>query len=245
MKKNILIFIGLVVAISVIAVIYIFFPEKEEQEQFESLVPDNPSVINLYNMANPSNDIISIGDVLRKNTFSNEFILGTAFVNFLKNHPNHVGIISEDDINLEIHKIFGTITYAHDSGYIISDYLCAFKYDKANHSYSIIKGCTGSEDSTLIRKVVSAKKSSTEYIITEKLILVKKEVDETEPLNKKITYKIYNDVDEGKLLKSYSLNDGEEEKTVSLDDYLNDASTYEYHFVFDGENFVYKSIKRV
>ena len=30
-----------------------------------------------------------------------------------------------------------------------------------------------------------------------------------------------------------------------INNYLDEASTYQYHFVFDGENFVYQSIEKV
>ena len=36
-----------------------------------------------------------------------------------------------------------------------------------------------------------------------------------------------------------------EEKDVEMDDYLEEAETYEYKFEFDGESFVFKEIKKI
>ena len=33
--------------------------------------------------------------------------------------------------------------------------------------------------------------------------------------------------------------------TISIEDYIEEASTYEYHFEFNGENFIFKSFEKV
>ena len=95
--------------------------------------------------------------------------------------------------------------------------------------------------------MVSAKKNETEYILTEKLIYVKsnwEDVIDTE--EKKATVKVYADINESKLIDEISYEwEKEDEPSITVQDYLDEASSYEYHFVFDGENYVYQKLEKV
>ncbi len=247
MKKYIGYFIVLILCVGCGFGIYFFLQTKpkEEKSEFQDVVITDPAIQLLYERANPSDSVISLGDVYKKGTFSNEFILGAAFVDFLRNHPNDL-VVSEENINESVHKIFGDITYAHDSGYIVSPYLCAFRHNVGEKSYTYLKGCDGSLNSYLSRKIVSAIKSETEYIITEKLVYVKSNWDEVINTDQKnAVVKVYSDINETKLINEISyLWESEEEPKIKVDDYLDSASTYKYHFVFDGENFVYKKLEK-
>ena len=86
------------------------------------------------------------------------------------------------------------------------------------------------------------KKSATEYILTEKMIVIRKSQNEEE---KKQTIKIYKDIEESVLLKEITLDTDETLPDINLEDYIENASTYEYHFKFDGENFVYQKLEKV
>ncbi len=246
-KNNILLLLIVFFVGGILLGMYLFYPnEKKEIPEFEELRVNDPAVTALYEMANPTDSVLSLENVYKKNGFSNEFILGCAFVNYLKSHPNEE-VIPEENISFTIHQIFGDITFAHDSGYIVSDYLCAFKYDKGTKSYTYLKGCDGSLNSYLSRTLVSAKKSEDEYILTEKLIYVKSNWDSViDTEEKEATVSIYSDLNSSHIIDEVSyLWETETEPTINVAEYLDKASTYEYHFVFDGENFVYKDLVKV
>jgi len=239
--KKIGIIIFVIVIIGVLF-LYFFLPEKKVEEKFEPLNITDERVLSLYEMANPSNDYSSLQNIYQKRTFTNEFILGSAFVSFLKEHKNHTGEIKEEEISQYVKKIFGNINFAHTSGFIVADELCKFKYNKNKNSYDYSIGCASSINNEIKRKLISAKKSATEYILTEKMIVIRKSQNEEE---KKQTIKIYKDIEESVLLKEITLDTDETLPDINLEDYIENASTYEYHFKFDGENFIYQKLEKV
>ncbi len=236
MKKILLGFIAFCV-LGVIIIGYYFLTSNNETEtSFSDLDVNDEVVLKLYQRVNPSDDYSAMSDVYKKGTFSNQFILGTSLVALLTNSPDST-VVKEEDVNLMVKQIFGSITYAHESGYMINNSFCAFQYDKTNHQYTFVKGCENSSV-TLLRKIVKASKSDTEYIITEKLIVVEQNVDEQ--TNETIT-KLYKDINRTSLIEMSNYNNS----IVNIDDYLEKASTYEYYFEFDGESFVYRNLKKV
>ncbi len=242
MKKNII--LTLIIAACVIGGFW-YFSKQEVKEEFKEISINDEIVKNLYAMANPSKDYTSLKDVYLKNTFTNDFILGSGLVSILKEKP--LEKISEEEMNLAINKIFGNITFAHNSGYMIAPHFCAFQYDKVTHSYSYKAGCEETENIKLIKELVGAKKSDTVYVLTEKMILVKKDKEEKKDIEEEFaTIKIYNDITENKQIKEFTYNpQTEKEPKIELKDFLNEASTYEYHFEFDGNSFVYKKLQKV
>lgn len=243
MKKVIFI----LVILGLLGGMYFFISfDSSEKEEYTTLNINDERVLELYSLVNPSEYGVTMRDVYLKNTFSNEFILGTSIVAYLKDHSNE-SVISEENVNKYVHKIFGDVTFAHDSGYVVSSYLCAFRYDRTLHSYSYISDCEKSSNVKLLRKIVSARKSDTEYIITEKMIVVKSNLEEVKNSSSTlVTLEVYDSLEERNLLYETSYNwEREKDPLISLDDYIGDASTYEYHFSFDGENFVYKSLEKV
>lgn len=246
MKKNlILIFLGIS---ALVILLYFLFPKKEEKKNFYQNISIEDAVVKkLYDLANPSNNVTSILDVYKKEVFSNEFILGTSFVALLKENPNHNNVITEEELNVYINKIFGNVTYAHSTGFIVSPELCNFKYDKTNHNYTISKGCEEKNSMRLEKKLISAKKSDTEYILTEKVILLKSDYDLVKDTEQELaSLKIYGDVFENKLINEIIYKwDTQKEPKIKIEDYLNEAATYEYYFTFDGNSFIYKNIQKV
>ncbi len=247
MKKYIPYVVMIVVIISVVS-LFLWIDRKPEvvKEEFEPIPVTDPGVQLLYSRANPSDSVTSLIDVYRKESFSNEFILGTAFVDYLKEHPN-AEVVDEKEIDKSIKKIFGDTTYAHDSGYIVSSYVCAFRYNKGEKNYTYLTGCDGSLNTSIDRKIVSARKSETEYIITEKMIYIKSDWDTVMNTDEEYaTIKVYRDVQESKQIDEIKyLWETDQVPHITIDDYLENASTYEYHFVFDGENFVYKKLEKI
>lgn len=247
MKKSVMI-LGVIGCCVFLLCFYFFFPKEEKREEiYEDLSITDAVVQKLYDMANPSTSATTMLEVYKKEAFSNEYILGSAFVTLLKENPNHTDSITEEELNLYINKIFGGVTYAHSSGYIISPLLCNFKYDKTSRAYTITKGCHDENNTEIRKKLVTAKKSDTEYILTEKVILVKNNVEEVKKKEEQIaTIKVYGDVFENKILHEYTYDiESVSMPVIKIEDFLSDAATYEYHFVFDGNSFVYKNIKKV
>ena len=240
--KKIIIFILIVCVLLAAVQVFLFWELKEptNESTFTELSITDEAVQELYEKANPSEDYDTMQDVYARGNFSNQFILGTAIVSILRNNPQDT--VSESDVNVAIKQIFGTITYAHESGYIISDEVCGFQYDKNAHLYTILKGCQKNGDSKLLRKITSARKSDTEYIITEKLIASETTYDE---LNQTYTITVYDDIGKSHQIETLTYMEGEDVPVVEIEDYIEQASTYEYHFVFDGETFIYKAIEKV
>ncbi len=245
-KTQIFIFLGLLCLSFLFLFLFLSTSKEPKKEEFVSVSVDDERVVYLYEMANPSDSLLSMQDVYKKGTFSNEFILGTAFVFYLKEHPDAVKV-SEEEIGQSIHKIFGDIVYAHDSGNIVSPYVCSFRHNKGEKNYTYLKGCTTNDANKIYRVLVDARKSDREYILTEKLIFVKNNIEEAQLSKEPVaTLKVYNDMNESKLLDEKTfLWETEMPFEVDIHDYLENASTYEYHFVFDGENFVYKNLVRL
>ena len=213
--------------------------EPPVENTFTELSVTDEAVQELYAKANPSEDYDTMQDVYTKGTFSNQFILGAAIVSILKNNPQNT--VNENDVNVAIKQIFGTITYAHESGYIVSDEVCGFQYDKNAHLYTILNGCQKNETTKLLRKITSARKSDTEYMIEEKLIVTETTYNE---LNQTITINIYDDIDKSHQIDTLTYIEGEETKAVDIEDYIAEASTYEYHIIYNGKTFIYKNIKK-
>jgi len=244
--KKIGILIGIILVAAGAISVFLFWPEKKEVEAFENVPITDERVQKLYELANPSENYSSLVDVYQRENFSNEFILGAAFVAFLKDHPNYEEKITEEEVDAYVKKIFGKVTYAHTTGFIVSKELCSFRYNKNTHSYEYLTGCDGSLNAKIIRKLESAKKSDTEYILRERMIVTKSNWDlliGTE--EKEATMKVYGDINENKLLKEINYFYEEKGPNITIEDYWEKASIYEYHFKFDGENFIYQKLEKV
>ena len=219
---------------------YVLLPKTKNLYQSISL--SDPAVIYLYEMANASDDITSLRNLYETETFSNEYILATALVDFLKEHPNYTETITSKQIDEYVTKIFGGISYTHSSGTVISEYLCSFSYDEVTQNYQILIGCNGDFNERILRKLTAAKKSNDEYILTEKSIVTYDNFDEISE-GEDITITIYDDVNHTNELDRITYKDVA--PNISLDEYLDRAATYEYHFVKENERFIYKSFERV
>lgn len=242
MNKKIIITITILLILGGVALFIIFqTPEKKEMNNYQTLNLKEEAVLNLYQMANPSIYYSSIKDVYEKETFSNEYILGSAITLYLKDHPN-TEAIKEEDIDLYINKIFGEVTYAHTSGYMINELLCTFSYDRANHTYTYQNNCEKNLTDYFVRKIISARKSETEYIMEDKMIFIKTEENTS---TNEISLKIYNDVSLSNLLDTITYPKDSESPKISIEAYEEKASTYRYHFIFDGNSFVYKKLEKV
>jgi len=225
---------------------FFFIDEEKTKEEFQNVSIQDSAVQRLYQMIHPTSYYPFYMDGYKKGTFSNEFILGTSLYAYVMEHQG-VDFVSEEDLNVEIHRIFGSITYAHDSGYLMNQNLCAFRYHKVEHRYTFNTGCVYPETYTLKNELIQAKKSETEYFLQEKIILIVSNIEEVKNTNQEeVTIRIYGDVFERKLLDEFTyLYQKEEAPQIALEDYYDDASVYEYHFLFDGNSFVYKGLQKI
>lgn len=244
MKKNeIIIVCGFVLISLIVGVIlgYYWMPKGEKDDKFIKLDINNQVVQTLYKQANASVDYINYEEVYKGNGFSNEFLLGTAFVNYLKENKSEMGQqIPASDIEIYIKKIFGNLSFHHEGGFIISPELCRFIYHEDTSSYDYLVGCGYNQSYQILRKIVGARKSDDEYIITEKsIILYNTSNYDDNPFN----LYVYDDVFKSKEITRFE--NVKASPQLKIEDYLDEAATYEYHFVFDGENFVYKSLEKV
>ena len=243
MKKAEFLFIAGFLFLSILVGVligYVLLPKTKNFYQNISLT--DPAVIYLYEMANPSDDITTLRSLYETETFSNEYILATAIVDFLKEHPNYTESISKEQLDEYVQKIFGNVSYTASSGTVISEYLCSFTYDEVSQNYQIFIGCNGNFNEKILRKLTAAKKSGEEYILTEKSIVTYDNFDEVLE-GENITISIYDDVNHTNELASVTYKDIA--PNISIDEYLDRAATYEYHFVKEHDRFIYKSFKRV
>ena len=127
------------------------------------------------------------------------------------------------------------------TGSFTSDHFTTFTYDENTNTYQCRKESVENNTEFMVRKVIAAKKTRTDYIITEKSIVVAPDHKEM-PEESSLT--IYDDVSHSNTLDVISYT-SEDYPTVSIENYIDQAETYEYHFTFDGENFVLKSFQKV
>ena len=243
MKKNYLL-VGVIAFVIVIGVAVFFFlsPDDNQNITYSDVLVTDPVVTNLYDMVNPSDDVVSLYDLYQSETFTNEYILGCAIVLYYKDHPNTRGEISSNDVALYIQRIFGNISYENSSGFIANSLVSSFSYDANTDTYHCALAGGDSNTESIDRKIVSAKKSDTEYIITEKSIVIFE--DNLGKEEDHYSLSIYDDVSHTHLLDTITFSSNHR-PTVSVEDYIEEASTYEYHFEFNGENFIFKSFEKV
>lgn len=243
MKKTYL-FVGLIVFTIVMGVILFFFMNSTVNEEaiYTDVLVTDPAVTTLYDMVNPSDDVVSLYDLYQREVFTNEYILGCAIVMYYKDHPNTNGEISSNDVSLYVKRIFGDIAYENSSGFVANSLVSSFSYDTNSDTYHCALAGGGSNTESIERKIVLAKKSDTEYIITEKSIVIYE--DNLGKEEEKYSLSIYDDVSHTNLLDTISFS-GNVRPSISIQDYMDQASTYEYHFEFNGENFVFRSFKKV
>lgn len=235
MKKTIT-FIGIVVLIIVSFIVYLVLNKPEEKEaSFEEISVNDVLVEEVFKSVDAGSNYDFQDEVYKKGTFSNQYILGLAISHYFLDNPNTYEV-NETTVDAYVKKIFGTITYAHESGYFLTSSLCKFTYDKVTHSYKINTECNHVATTNILKKRIKAYKTATVLYVQEKIIVTEntQSYDETMSLTN-----VYKDINKNDKIATV------EEKEVKMDDYLEEAETYEYKFEFDGESFVFKEIKKI
>lgn len=235
MKKTIA-FVGVMALILVSFIIYLVFNKPEEKEEsFEEISVNDVLVEEVFKSVDAGSNYDFQDEVYKKGTFSNQYILGLSISRYFLDNSN-TDEVNETTIDAYVKKIFGKITYAHESGYFLTSSLCKFTYDKVTHSYKINTECNHVASTNILKKRIKAYKTATVLYVQEKIIVTENIKLDDETMN---LTNVYKDINKNDKIATV------EEKDVEMDDYLEEAETYEYKFEFDGESFVFKEIKKI
>lgn len=235
MKKTIA-FVGVIALILVSFIIYFVFNKPEEKEKsFEEISVNDVLVEEVFKSVDAGSNYDFQDEVYKKGTFSNQYILGLAISRYFLDNPT-TDEVNETTVDAYVKKIFGKITYAHESGYFLTSSLCKFTYDKGTHSYKINTECNHVASTNILKKRIKAYKTATVLYVQEKIIVTETIKSDDETMN---LTNVYKDINKNDKIATVEEND------VKMDDYLEEAETYEYKFEFDGESFVFKEIKKI
>ena len=206
-----------------------------------SLNINSKDVQNLYKMANPFDDAMVL-NLLYKNSgsFDNQYILAVAIQNYLNNYNETILYIPKDDVEKSIFTIFGNnISFYHDKAYLFNNGYCGFDYNQELEQYEMLHGCSGSMEEKFYRKIVDAVQKNDEIIIFEKSIYVYNDFLASDP---QVT--IYKNIINKDVILNYN-SSSNDKLNISIDDYIEQASTYQYVFKKSGDDYIFESFKLV
>lgn len=198
---------------------------------------NSEEVQSLHEMATPSDDATVLGYLYENShSFANHYILSTAISNYIKEQEEFVEIIPEEIVEEYVYKIFGNnIDFQHEKTYILLNNYCGFDYNKQTHQYELLSGCGGNMNAKFYRKITDATKEDDKIIILEKSIYAYHDWDQ---VSSHIT--IYNNIINKDIIKTYDMNP-EESMNINIDDYLDEASTYQYVFKKVDDRYIFES----
>ena len=225
-EKNIYIVIGVLVLCLCFGGILFFIntpnnSQKEDNTSFYSDISINDDAVKeLYQNTKASDELSFNYDLLKNNVITNSYMIGSGLAMALRD--NKATPISSSEINLYIRKIFGDVTVNYEDILLNGQ---KYSFDSDKDEYVIKEMVDYSKTDKILSKLVSAKKSTTEYILTIKMIVVNN-----------VNNNVYSDIDCTNIIDN--------RENINIDDYLNEASTYNYHFTFNGETFVLTSVTK-
>ncbi|MCI8575027.1 MAG: hypothetical protein HFI09_01000 [Bacilli bacterium] len=232
-KKIILIIISFLIGISCCLLVSYFFLKPKEIDINSDLVRD------LYSSVNPSSDATIASLLYTTNPLSNEYIIDIGLMAYIKEHgKENSEVIPREEVEKNIERILGQVPYVHEKVYLFEE-MCGFTYNNDKKQYEDIGGCGGNWYERIHRKIVSAKKTNNQIIITEKMIY---ETDDWNDTTSKRT--IYSDLNKTKQLDYKELS-SHISYSIELEDYIDDASTYEYVFEKKGDHYIFKQITQI
>lgn len=196
-------------------------------------------VQDLYNTVNPTEDGLILSDLYQNGGLSNNYMLVVALSDYIHDQDGNVEVISKDEVDQRIEKIFGDKEIEHQSTYLLFEGYCGFTYNDDLEQYKLIPGCGGDMYQRFVRKIISAREEGNNVIITEKSLYVYRDWD--------VDYShvtIYNNVIQKEVIDEFD-NDPEVELDINLDDYIDYASTYEYTFERVDDRYIFRGVKLV
>ena len=116
---------------------------------------------------------------------------------------------------------------------------CLESHLKDENKYISLSGCGGSMNESFVRKVVATKVENNTITITEKSIYIYN--DWNDYTNKRY---IYNDCQKTNLLDTIE-TDSHTTVDINIENYLENAATYEYIFTKENNNYIFKQFKKV
>jgi len=230
--------------------IFLYFNFKENPKESERIVLDTTSelVASLYSMVNPSDDALTLIPVYSSGEIIDDYKIAIGIMSYLKENPEIDPIypyvvqeyIDKAEVKKHIEKILGSdVNYTDKSVYIRTDGVCGYTFNKELKRYENIPGCGGSQFEFIKRKITEAYQQDNKIYILEKSIYVFDDWDDY--ISKKY---IYDDCNQNKLL-NYLETDSSGNYVVSLEDYLDHASTYQYVFEKINDQYIFKSLKKI
>ncbi len=211
-----------------------------------SLDVNSSFVVDLYEKVNPSHDVSIIKGLYEKEgTFSNEYILSVGIVNLIKEKfYRNEEYLREEDVSQMIHRILGFHTkFVHQDVLVFSldsysEGICGYNYLPESHKYQLLHGCGGNFYEFFRRKIVSAEKEGDFVYLKEKLIYFYNDWNE---YASKVS--VYNNYNREKLL-DYIESDGSQNYKVSIENYMENASTFLYTFKKQNGEYILESLTR-
>ncbi len=193
----------------------------------------------LYYSINPSSDASIASMLYQENALPNEYIIDIGLMAYIKEvGKENASIIPREKVEEKINTILGSIAYFHSKVYLLEE-VCGYTYNDELKQYEVIEGCGGNWYERLHKKMVSARKKRNQIIITEKLIY------ETDDWNDTISKRtIYSDLNKTKKL-DYKEVSSNINYSIEIDDYLEDASTFEMIFEQKGDRYIFKNIVKI
>lgn len=264
-KGKMWIFLGIVVmfAICILVSLLVLKPELEKSNfdtntnndinySSQELDINSDLVQSLYKMVNPSDAGEIIKELYGNEYLTNDYILAVGAMEYIRDNisiddpmiQNHMftATISKETLRKYIYKVFGNIDYQDASFNILNfEYgVCGFTYQPEIEQYISLNGCGGSNIEYFLRKVVSARQEKN-YIY---IVIVEKSVYLYNDWNDYISRKyVYKDCSKEEMI-DYQETDSSGSYQLSIDSYMDQASTYEYVFENNNGQYIFKKLQK-
>ena len=235
-KENILKIILSILLICIISAGFIYYSIKNKEVDLDI----NSSLVqNLYNSVNPSSDATVLHGLCDEK-ISNSYILAIGIIESIKNQSEIPKTIPKEKVTEAIYKTLGfdTIFY-HENVLILIPNICGYEYLPTQDKYKLSDGCGGNSREKFLRKIIEAKETKEKIQIIEKSIYISYDWDD------EINHiSIYNNYNKEKKLH-YTEIPSNEIYDISLDDYMEQASTYVYTFYKQNDTYIFEGLKKI
>lgn len=197
-------------------------------------------VQDLYNMMNPSQDATILKGLYENEELSNDYILAVGISNYIKDQEEPPKYINKIDIERTIHQIFGYgISFSHNNTLILNGDVCKYDYLPKLEKYELVGGCGGNFYESFDRVIISAKQIDDQILIEEKLIYIYDDWDDY--VSRKY---VYNDYNRENVL-DYLETSSTDTTKVDINNYLEQASIYQYQFQKHENTYQFRKIIKV
>ena len=209
-----------------------------QNDGHQMLSVDSPMLRYLYSNVNPSNDVTVLKGLYQDKVLHNSYILSIGLANYLnENSMQNSTYIKALEVERRIHSILGyDISFVHGDTFLLSSGICGYRYDSTRNQYERMEGCSGNSREAFSRKIVSAEKTGDWILIYEKLIYFYD--DKNAKYDRKFVYDSFKRERVLNFFETASVD-------ISIEDYLNDASTYVYYFRLKNGNYIFDRIQKI